>query len=97
MRFGRRKPAHLSRDPKARDPKPRDTRARDTSARDPFGHLADERRAAESEAWFLQPDDAPEIDVQAGISSNLSGHDLGEGAAGRPAGTGDPHDAAGDR
>ena len=31
--------------------------------RDPFDHLADERRAAESEAWFLEPDDGPALDV----------------------------------
>jgi hypothetical protein len=44
--------------------------------RDPFVHLADERRAAEAEAWFLQPDDGPGLDVEAGISSNLSDDDL---------------------
>jgi len=47
--------------------------------RDPFEHLADERRAAESEAWFLEPDEGPELDVQTGISSNLSSDDLDEG------------------
>lgn len=61
MPFGRRKAAH---------------KARATRARDPFDHLADERRAAESEAWFLQPDDGPDLEVQAGISSNLRGDDL---------------------
>ena len=64
MPFGRRKAAHKS---------------RDTRARDPFEHLADERRAAESDAWFLQPDDGPELDVQAGVSSNLSDDDLDTG------------------
>jgi hypothetical protein len=44
--------------------------------RDPFVHLADERRAAESETWFLEPDEGPELDVQTGISSNLSKEDL---------------------
>lgn len=46
--------------------------------RDPFEHLADERQAAESEAWFLAPDDGPELDVQTGVSSNLSEDDLDE-------------------
>jgi hypothetical protein len=41
--------------------------------RDPFGHLSDERAKAETgDPWFLAPDDEPELDVQAGISSNLS-------------------------
>jgi hypothetical protein len=44
--------------------------------RDPFEHLADERHDAESSAWFLEPDDGPELDVQTGISSNLSEDDL---------------------
>ena len=44
--------------------------------RDPFVHLADERRAAESGAWFLEPDDGPELDIQTNISSNLSQEDL---------------------
>ncbi len=47
--------------------------------RDPFGHLADERRAAEAEAWFLQPDDAPPLDVEAGISSNIAEDDVDRG------------------
>jgi hypothetical protein len=61
MPFGRRKPADKSRPPRGRDP---------------FAHLADERQAAESEAWFLEPDDGPELDVEAGISSNLDEDDL---------------------
>lgn len=61
MPFGRRKPAH---------------KGRGTKARDPFDHLADERRAAESDAWFMEPDDGPDLDVQAGVSSNLSEDDL---------------------
>jgi hypothetical protein len=61
MPFGRRKSGH---------------KGREAGSRDPFDHLADERRAAESDAWFLQPDDAPELDVQAGVSSNLSDDDL---------------------
>jgi hypothetical protein len=45
--------------------------------RDPFGHLQDERAQAESgDPWFLAPDDGPELDVQAGISSNLEQDDL---------------------
>jgi hypothetical protein len=52
-------------------------RKRDSKSRDPFEHLADERRAAESgEPWFLGPDDAPQLDVEAGISSNLRDEDL---------------------
>ena len=47
-----------------------------SKSRDPFEHLADERRAAESDAWFLEPDDGPELEVQAGVSSNLSDDDL---------------------
>jgi hypothetical protein len=48
-----------------------------TKNRDPFDHLADERRAAESgEPWFLGPDDGPDLDVEAGISSNLRDEDL---------------------
>lgn len=44
--------------------------------RDPFVHLEGERQAAESETWFLQPDDGPELEVETGISSNLSDHDI---------------------
>jgi hypothetical protein len=48
-----------------------------TKSRDPFDHLAAERRAAESgEPWFLTPDEGPELDVEAGISSNLRDEDL---------------------
>jgi hypothetical protein len=61
MPFGRRKLAR---------------KGRETNTRDPFDHLADERLEAESDAWFLQPDDGPELDVQAGISSNLDDADL---------------------
>jgi hypothetical protein len=40
--------------------------------RDPFGHLRDERTRVENdEPWFLGPDDGPQLDIQAGISSNL--------------------------
>jgi hypothetical protein len=47
--------------------------------RDPFEHLAEERQQAESgDPWFLEPDEGPELDVQAGISSNLSHDDLAE-------------------
>jgi hypothetical protein len=52
-------------------------RKHDSKSRDPFEHLADERRAAESgEPWFLDHDDEPELDVEAGISSNLRDEDL---------------------
>jgi hypothetical protein len=44
--------------------------------RDPFVHLAEERRAAESTTWFLEPDTGPELEVETGISSNLSEEDL---------------------
>lgn len=50
--------------------------------RDPFHHLADERQQAESSTWFLDPDDGPDLDVQAGISSNLADDDP-DGADGR--------------
>jgi hypothetical protein len=46
-------------------------------SRDPFEHLADERRAAESgDPWFVGPDSGPELEVEAGISSNLRDDDL---------------------
>jgi hypothetical protein len=48
--------------------------------RDPFVHLAEERRAAESATWFLEPDDGPVLDIQTGISSNLSQEDLDDPA-----------------
>jgi hypothetical protein len=63
MPFGRRRSAHRIRAPKARDP---------------FDHLSDERRAAEADAWFLEPDDGPELQVETGISSNLRDGDLEE-------------------
>jgi hypothetical protein len=44
--------------------------------RDPFHHLADERQDAESSTWFLEPDDGPDLEVQAGVSSNLRDDDL---------------------
>lgn len=71
MPLGRRKSGD-----KRREPRGRDQRRGDPRSRDPFAHLADEREAAESEAWFLQPDDAPELEVETGISSNLSEDDL---------------------
>ena len=61
MPFGRRKAAH---------------KMRATRGRDPFDHLADERHTAETDPWFLQPDDGPALDVQAGVSSNLRDDDL---------------------
>jgi hypothetical protein len=51
--------------------------------RDPFEHLADERREAEAGTpWFLGPDDGPELDVEAGISSNLNDEDVERGDRG---------------
>lgn len=46
--------------------------------RDPFAHLSEERaKAEEGEPWFLaSDDDNSELDVQAGISSNLKPEDL---------------------
>src|SRR5262245_5708928 len=50
----------------------RKDRVRKGGGRDPFGHLRDERAQAEDgEPWFLGPDDGPELEVEAGISSNL--------------------------
>lgn len=53
-------------------------RNRKQRSRDPFGHLADDRRAAESgeQPWFMGPDDGPELHVETGISSNLGSDDL---------------------
>jgi hypothetical protein len=53
-------------------------RNRKHRSRDPFAHLADERRAAESgdQPWFMGEDDAPELHVETGISSNLGRDDL---------------------
>jgi hypothetical protein len=76
MPFGRRRAAH---------------RSRETNARDPFDHLADERRAAESDAWFMRPDDAPPLEVQAGVSSNLSDADVAD----KPSAAGDQGDDTG--
>jgi hypothetical protein len=46
--------------------------------RDPFAHLAEDRRAAEAGSpWFLAPDEGPALQVETGISSNLSADDLG--------------------
>jgi hypothetical protein len=44
--------------------------------RDPFVHLADERQAAEQGTWFLEPDEEPPLEIETGISSNLSEDDL---------------------
>ena len=49
---------------------------RESRDRDPFVHLAEERRAAESGAWFLEPDDGPPLDIETNRSSNLSRDDL---------------------
>jgi hypothetical protein len=46
-------------------------------SRDPFAHLQDERaKAEEEEPWFLAPDDGPELEIETGISSNLTPDDL---------------------
>jgi hypothetical protein len=53
------------------------SRRKQQQNRDPFDHLADERREAESDSpWFLGPDDGPELEVEAGISSNLRDEDV---------------------
>jgi hypothetical protein len=49
---------------------------RSSRDRDPFVHLADERQVAERGTWFLEPDDGPQLEVETGISSNLSEEDL---------------------
>lgn len=44
---------------------------------DPFRRSLDERRATEdTNPWFLADDDAPDLDIQAGIGSNLEDGDL---------------------
>lgn len=70
MAFSRRKGA-------GSDSTKRSRRGRGTS-RDPFEHLSEERaKAEEGEPWFLaEDDDAPDLNVQAGISSNLRAEDL---------------------
>jgi hypothetical protein len=53
----------------------KDRRREDQSgdSRDPFAHLREERtKAEEEEPWFLAPDDGPELQIETGISSNLS-------------------------
>jgi hypothetical protein len=46
-------------------------------SRDPFEHLREERtKAEEEEPWFLAPDDGPELQIETGISSNLTQDDL---------------------
>lgn len=48
-------------------------------SRDPFSHLREERaKAEEEEPWFLAPDDGPELEIETGISSNLTPDDLEE-------------------
>lgn len=88
MAFSRRKGA-------GSDSTKRSRRGRGTS-RDPFEHLSEERaKAEEGEPWFLaEDDDAPDLNVQAGISSNLRAEDLAllqEGAGSGPPTT--PRDA----
>ena len=52
-------------------------RRRKNQERDPFAHLSGERHEAESGTpWFVGPDTAPDLDVEAGISSNLRDDDL---------------------
>ena len=57
---------------------------RSSRGRDPFVHLAGERQAAEEGTWFLEPDDGPQLDVETGISSNLSPDDLDDAQGERP-------------
>lgn len=50
---------------------------RKSDSRDPFEHLREERtKAEEEEPWFLGPDDGPELEIETGISSNLTKDDL---------------------
>lgn len=58
---------------KGQEPKERQEKR---SGRDPFAHLQDERAEAEEQPWFLAPDEAPDLEIEAGISSNLSEDDL---------------------
>lgn len=52
-------------------------RRRKNEDRDPFAHLAPDREEAESGTpWFMGADTGPELDVEAGISSNLRDEDL---------------------
>jgi hypothetical protein len=52
-------------------------RRRKNQERDPFSHLSGERNEAESGTpWFVGPDSGPDLDVEAGISSNLRDDDL---------------------
>jgi hypothetical protein len=72
MPFGRGKPHETGRRGTGKRRK-----GRTGSRRDPFAHLQKERERAESgQPWFQAPDDAPEIELEAGISSNLTEDDL---------------------
>jgi hypothetical protein len=52
-------------------------RRRKKEDRDPFAHLEAERQEAESGTpWFLGTEGANDLDIQAGISSNLRDDDL---------------------
>lgn len=52
-------------------------RRRKNEDRDPFAHLAPDREEAESGTpWFMGADTGPELEVEAGISSNLRDEDL---------------------
>ena len=64
---------------RGKEPRKRQRKGRG-SRRDPFEHLREERERVESgEPWFQMPDhDAPDLDVQAGISSDLSEDDLAD-------------------
>ena len=45
--------------------------------RDPFAHLSADREEAESGTpWFMGADGGPDLDIEAGISSNLRDDDL---------------------
>ena len=57
-------------------------RRRKNEQRDPFSHLEGERQDAESgDPWYLT-ETTGELDVQAGISSNLQRDDLDASAGG---------------
>ena len=52
-------------------------RKRPKASDDVFKQSIDERRATEDDQpWFLADDDAPDLDVEAGIGSNLKDGEL---------------------
>jgi hypothetical protein len=51
-------------------------RRRKKDERDPFAHLSADREEAESGTpWFMGDDGSPNLDIQAGISSNIADDD----------------------